>query len=283
MKVVTRGVSCAANKANHLALLHLLTWRHTDGLTVGIKSFQPVAVIDFDVVAVAATPGVDAVSDGHCAGCSRQDLSPVGGSDVGAVVVFNLPGERILPIPEGRRDGEGLRQRPRQHPDGYPVCVWGDDLPASGHKAAQQLCPQVLIVRLHHQIQILLLAAIKPVFLRHIGSRLVGDLNGQHRFGDGLSGGFFLPIVVSGCDLHLVRFRVSRVVHIVHLPQDITQDIHLRIRNSTSEYYDMDADMWRIDFHTVVNNEDGTFAILGERQSVYMDSDGVTQLIVYGE
>ena len=41
--------------------------------------------------------------------------------------------------------------------------------------------------------------------------------------------------------------------------------------------------MWRIDFHTVVNNEDGTFAILGERQSVYMDSDGVTQLIVYGE
>ena len=53
--------------------------------------------------------------------------------------------------------------------------------------------------------------------------------------------------------------------------------------NSTSEYYDMDADMWRIDFHTVVNNEDGTFAILGERQSVYMDSDGVTQLIVYGE
>ena len=53
--------------------------------------------------------------------------------------------------------------------------------------------------------------------------------------------------------------------------------------NSTSEYYDKDADMWRVDFHTVVNNEDGTFAVLGGCQSVYMDSDGVTQLVVYDE
>ena len=123
--------------------------------------------------------------------------------------------------------------QPRQRADGHPICVRVDDLPAASHKAAQQLRPQVLIIRLHHQIQILILAVIKVIFLRHIGSRLVGDLNGQHRFGDGLSGGFFLPIVVGGRDLHLVRFRVSRVVHIVHLPQDITQDIHLRIRKGS--------------------------------------------------
>ena len=233
MKVVTRGVSCAANKANHLALLHLLTWRHTDGGTVGIKSFQPVAVIDFDMVAVAAAPGVNTVGNCYCAGGSRQNLGSVGCGNVGTVVIFEFPGKRIFPIAKGRRDRKGLRQWPRQRPDGHPVGVWCDDLSAASHKAAKQLCPQILVIWLHHQIQILILAAVKAIFLRHIGSRLVGDLNGQNRFGDGLSGGFFLPIIVGGCDLHLVRFRVSRVVHIVHLPQDITQDIHLDIRKGS--------------------------------------------------
>lgn len=53
--------------------------------------------------------------------------------------------------------------------------------------------------------------------------------------------------------------------------------------NATSEYYDSSADMWRIDFLTVVHNEDGTVATSGDRQSVYMNGDGITQLIVYGE
>lgn len=82
-----------------------------------------------------------------------------------------------------------------------------DDLPASCHKASQQLCPQVLIVRLYHQIQILILAAIEVIFLRYISSSLVGNLNGQHRFGDGLG----VAIVVGGCDLHFMKFLVGRV------------------------------------------------------------------------
>ena len=53
--------------------------------------------------------------------------------------------------------------------------------------------------------------------------------------------------------------------------------------NATSEYYDSNADMWRIDFLTINHNEDGTLATSGECQSVYMNSDGITQLIVYGE
>ena len=53
--------------------------------------------------------------------------------------------------------------------------------------------------------------------------------------------------------------------------------------NATSEYYDSNADMWRIDFLTITHNEDGTLATSGECQSVYMNSDGITQLIVYGE
>ena len=53
--------------------------------------------------------------------------------------------------------------------------------------------------------------------------------------------------------------------------------------NATSAYYDSDADMWRIDFLTVVHNENGAVATSGDCQSVYMNSDGITQLVVYGE
>ena len=42
--------------ANDLPGLHLLTGSYTDGRTVCIQSFQPSAVIDLDVIAVAAAP-----------------------------------------------------------------------------------------------------------------------------------------------------------------------------------------------------------------------------------
>ena len=53
--------------------------------------------------------------------------------------------------------------------------------------------------------------------------------------------------------------------------------------NATSEYYDDNADIWRIDFFTVAHGEDDICAATGNCQSVYMNSDGITQLIVYGE
>lgn len=53
--------------------------------------------------------------------------------------------------------------------------------------------------------------------------------------------------------------------------------------NATSEYYDNAADMWRIDFLTLVQNENGSWAAKGNCQSVYLNSDGITQLIVYKE
>ena len=48
-------------------------------------------------------------------------------------------------------------------------------------------------------------------------------------------------------------------------------------------YYDDHADMWKIVFLTVAHSEDDTWATTGNCQSVYMNSDGITQLIVYGE
>lgn len=101
---------------------------------------------------------------------------PLGAAMFSTVMIVNLPGKRIFPISKGRRNREGLRQRLGQSPGGHPVGVWRDDLPTAGHKAAQQLCPQILVVWLHHQIQILILAASETVFVRHIGGNLVGSV-----------------------------------------------------------------------------------------------------------
>ena len=52
--------------------------------------------------------------------------------------------------------------------------------------------------------------------------------------------------------------------------------------NATSEYYDNEAEMWRVDFQTI-SKELGVTTLVGTRQSVYLDNDGITHLIVYHE
>ncbi|WP_160636754.1 hypothetical protein [Pseudoflavonifractor sp. 60] len=52
--------------------------------------------------------------------------------------------------------------------------------------------------------------------------------------------------------------------------------------NATSEYYDNEAEMWRVDFQTV-SREQGVAILVGTRQSVYLDNNGITHLIVYHE
>lgn len=52
--------------------------------------------------------------------------------------------------------------------------------------------------------------------------------------------------------------------------------------NATSEYYDNQAEMWRVDFQTI-RREQGVVMLVGTRQSVYLDNDGITHLIVYHE
>lgn len=52
--------------------------------------------------------------------------------------------------------------------------------------------------------------------------------------------------------------------------------------NSTSVYYDNETEMWRVDFQTI-SREQGVAMLVGTRQSVYLDNDGITHLIVYHE
>lgn len=51
--------------------------------------------------------------------------------------------------------------------------------------------------------------------------------------------------------------------------------------NSVSEYYDSETKMWRVDFQTLSQEQE--IAAPGCGQSVYLDSNGITHLIVYGE
>ena len=47
-----------------------------------------------------------------------------------------------------------------------------------------------------------------------------------------------------------------------------------------SDYRDADAGMWRIDFFTLERTDDG-LPIISNIQKVYLDDNGITQLIVY--
>lgn len=49
----------------------------------------------------------------------------------------------------------------------------------------------------------------------------------------------------------------------------------------SSVYYDTETDMWRVDFYTVQRDEQNRLiGFSGDYQSVYLDSNGITQLVV---
>ena len=52
--------------------------------------------------------------------------------------------------------------------------------------------------------------------------------------------------------------------------------------NTTSAYYDNETEMWRIAFLMVEHVEQEPHLFIDHSQDVYLDSDGITQLIVYG-
>ena len=56
MQVTARHPSGVTDVADDLPGLHLLTGGDTDGRTVGVQCFQPAAVVDLNVVTVAAAP-----------------------------------------------------------------------------------------------------------------------------------------------------------------------------------------------------------------------------------
>ena len=117
MQVVPRGAAGVADVGDHLPGLHLLALGDADLTAMGIERLQAAAVVDLDVVPVAAAPAVKGV--GHCDRSVRvgKDWCAFGRGNVGAIVVAGFSGQRVGAVAEWRGDAAGNRQRPAN-----PLC-----------------------------------------------------------------------------------------------------------------------------------------------------------------
>ena len=89
------GSPSVADITDDLPGLHLLVGGDADGRTVGIQRFQPAAVVDLNVVAVAAAPAVQTVGNGDGAICGGEDRRTLGTGNVGAGVGAYLAGDGV--------------------------------------------------------------------------------------------------------------------------------------------------------------------------------------------
>ena len=101
-----------ADVGDNLAGFDLLTCSDADAGAVGVEGGQPAAVVEFDIVAIAAAPAVEGVGDDDGAVGSGQDGGALGHSDVGAAVVAGLAGDRVSAVALRRGDRALHRQRP---------------------------------------------------------------------------------------------------------------------------------------------------------------------------
>ena len=114
MQMVARHPPGMPDISDNLSRLHLLTGGDADGRTVGVQCFQPAAVVDLNVVAVAAAPTVKAVGNSDHAICSGENRCSLGTGNVGAGVEADLAGDGVYAMSELRGNRTRNRQRPLQ-------------------------------------------------------------------------------------------------------------------------------------------------------------------------
>ena len=134
-----------ADIGDDLAGFDLLACGHADAGAVRVQRRQSAAVVELDVVAVAAAPTVQRVGDGHGAVGRRQDRGALGHRDVGAAVVADFAGDRVGAVALRRGDRARHRQRPLQRAAAQRgVGAGRQDLAAQfpHGKAAEQVAPQ---------------------------------------------------------------------------------------------------------------------------------------------
>lgn len=95
MQVVARGAAGVADVGDHLPGLYLLALGDADLAAMGIKGLQAAAVVDLDIVAVAAAPAVEGVGHRDCSVRGGKDWCAFGRGNVGAIVVAGFSGQRV--------------------------------------------------------------------------------------------------------------------------------------------------------------------------------------------
>lgn len=123
MQVAPRGAAGVADVGDHLPGLHLLALGDADLTAMGIERLQAAAVVDLDVVPVAAAPAVKGVGHRDCSVRGGKDWCAFGRGNVGAIVVAGFSGQRVGAVAEWRGDAAGNRQRPLQGAGRGAGCV----------------------------------------------------------------------------------------------------------------------------------------------------------------
>ena len=100
MQMVTCDSPGVADVTDDLPGLHLLAGGDADGRTVGVQCFQPAAVVDLDVIAVAAAPAVKTVGNGDGSICGGEDRRTLGTGNVGAGVGADFAGDGVHAVAE---------------------------------------------------------------------------------------------------------------------------------------------------------------------------------------
>ena len=98
--MVARNPPGMPDISDDLSGLYLLTGGDADGRAVGVQRFQPAAVVDLDVIAVAAAPAVKTIGNGDSSVCGGEDRRTLGTGNVGAGVGTDLVGDGINTIAE---------------------------------------------------------------------------------------------------------------------------------------------------------------------------------------
>ena len=86
--------------ADDLPRLYMLAGGNADAGAMGVQSVQPAAVVDLNVLAVAAAPAVQTVGNGDGAICGGEDRRTLGTGNVGAGVGADFASNRVHAVAE---------------------------------------------------------------------------------------------------------------------------------------------------------------------------------------
>lgn len=100
MQVASCCPSGMTDIADDLPGLHLLTGGDADGRAVGVQCFQPAAMVDLDVIAVAAAPAVKTVGNGDDAVCRSKNRCSLGTGNVSAGVGTDFASDGVYAMSE---------------------------------------------------------------------------------------------------------------------------------------------------------------------------------------
>ena len=141
VQMIARDPPGMADITDDFPSLHLLTGGDADGRTMGVQRLQPAAVVDLDVIAVAAALAVKTVGNGDDAVCSGKDRRTLGAGNVGAGVGTDLAGDGIHAVTELRGDRTRNRQWPLQGACRGAGTVRVHKFSTALCKTAEQFCP----------------------------------------------------------------------------------------------------------------------------------------------